>query len=150
MGKEIERKFLVRSDIDTSFASDCKHIIQSYISVTPEATVRVRISDNDAYITIKGKNTGATRNEWEYAIPVEEAMQMIEECAQTPVIDKTRYILGRWEIDIFHRSLSGLRLAEIELKDENELIELPSFIEKEVTGDERYYNSVLVIKGLPS
>lgn len=150
MGKEIERKFLVRSDFDTSSASECHHIIQSYISVTPEATVRVRIADNDACITIKGKNNGATRSEWEYPIPIDDATHMIEECAQTPVIDKTRYIIDRWEIDIFHRSLDGLRLAEIELKDEKEPIEIPSFIEKEVTGDTRYYNSVLAINGLPS
>ncbi|MDE7410657.1 MAG: CYTH domain-containing protein [Paramuribaculum sp.] len=149
MGKEIERKYIVNELFDTALATESHHIIQGYLSVTPESTVRVRIIDDKAYLTVKSKNKGATRNEWEYPLPVKDATEMLDECSVTNIIDKTRYIVNRWEVDIFHRSLEGLRLAEIELTSENEAFETPVFIGKEVTADPRYYNSVLSDKGKP-
>lgn len=148
MGKEIERKFLV---VDNSFlecAESFEEICQGYLSTTPESTVRVRIKGNKAFITVKSKTIGITRGEWEYEIPVNEARELLSLCSGS--IEKTRYYCGRWEIDIFHGKLSGLILAEIELNSENEAIKLPSFIDREVTNDKRYFNSVLSEQGLPS
>lgn len=143
MGKEIERKFLVNDESYKPLASKSCHIMQGYLSVNPDSTVRVRIKDNDAYITVKTRNRGAVRNEWEYPIPIEDAREMLAEATVTPVIDKVRHIVGRWEIDEFHGALEGLTVAEIELTSESEPFEIPSFIGREVTGDCRYYNSSL-------
>ena len=147
MAKEIERKYLVT---DTSYREDAvekRHIVQAYLNRDPKATVRIRITDDGAYLTIKGKNNGAVRDEWEYAIPVCDARDMIERCATGRVIAKTRYIVpfdGRiWEVDEFGGELEGLTVAEIELPDADALFSLPKFIGNEVTGDPRYYNSSL-------
>lgn len=144
MAFEIERKFLV---VGKGYLAQCKkstHILQSYLSINPDSTVRVRIiNDKEAFITVKSRNNGAVRHEWEYGIPVEDAKHMLEMCAVTPLIDKTRYICGRWEVDCFSGHLDGLTVAEIELEDENEAFDRPAWIGKEVTGDKRYYNSML-------
>ncbi len=143
MAKEIERKFLVVND---SYRSECSRVIeivQSYLSIAPEATVRVRIYGDKAFLTIKTKNRGIARDEWEYEIPVEDAREMISRCECHGSIAKTRYISGRWEIDEFHGALEGLVVAEIELNEVDETVDLPSYIGKEVSGDPRYYNSML-------
>ncbi|MBO5244429.1 MAG: CYTH domain-containing protein [Muribaculaceae bacterium] len=144
MALEIERKFLVKGN---GYLGECQkstHILQAYLSINPDSTVRIRIIDEcAASITIKSKNHGAKRHEWEYKIPVADAKQMLENCAVTPLIDKTRYVCGRWEVDCFSGHLSGLTVAEIELHDENEDFDMPGWIGKEVTGDKRYYNSML-------
>jgi adenylate cyclase len=147
MAKEIERKFLVKDTIFKAMAVKSMHIRQAYLSRNPGATVRVRLRDDEAYLTIKGRTIGATRDEWEYAIPVDDAQSMIDRLADGTVIDKTRYIVPfggmMWEVDEFHGAHSGLVVAEIELTSENQAIDLPPFIEREVTGDSRYYNSNL-------
>lgn len=144
MAFEIERKFLVTGKDYLAQCQKSTHILQAYISINPDSTVRVRIIDNSiAYITVKSKNRGAKRHEWEYEIPVMDARQMLELCAVTPLIDKIRYICGRWEVDCFSGHLAGLTVAEIELKAENEAFEIPSWVGREVTGDKRYYNSML-------
>lgn len=143
MAKEIERKFLVTGTEYRAEASARYRIIQAYLSRRPESTVRVRIMDRAAFLTVKGKNKGAVRDEWEYPIPLADAEAMISRCADGTVIDKTRYIAGRWEIDEFHGTLEGLTLAEIELTDADEPIDIPPYIGIEVTGDPRYYNSML-------
>lgn len=143
MAKEIERKFLVRNDDYRLSASHKIDIMQAYISDRIEATVRVRIAGESAFLTVKGRTTGAVRDEWEYPIPFDDAMEMIRSCSAGPAIDKTRYHVGPWEIDEFHGALEGLVVAEIELDNENQEIELPDFIGREVTGDARYYNSSL-------
>ncbi len=143
MGKEIERKFLADISFMSYGVTAGHRLRQAYLSVRPEATVRVRIADSRATLTIKGITSGATRSEWEYAIPTDDAVRMIDECSCGNVIDKTRYIAGRWEIDVFHGALEGLILAEIELDSEDEQVELPEFIIREVTHDKRYYNSML-------
>jgi CYTH domain-containing protein len=147
MAKEIERKFLVVSTAYRDMAERSHHIVQGYLNTDPKATVRVRIKDDRAFLTIKGLNSGAVRDEWEYPIPLNDAREMLERCSSGKVIDKTRFIVksGKhiWEIDEFHGSLEPLTIAEIELSDSEEPFDKPDFIGKEVTGDIRYYNSTL-------
>lgn len=149
MSQEIERKFLVQSKSFRNEATSAIDMRQAYLSVLPESTVRVRIAGTQAWITVKGATHGATRSEWEYAIPVADATQILEQCAVSPVLAKTRYRVGRWEIDEFHGLLEGLTVAEIELTSENEPITLPGWIDREVTGDARYYNSQLAFATSP-
>lgn len=148
MAKEIERKFLVCNSTYRSLAYNRHEIMQGYLSLDPDATVRLRISDGNAFITVKSRNKGATRNEWEYAVPVEDAREMLRSCCRSRLIEKTRYIVDagnglKWEIDEFHASLDGLTIAEIELPTEDTPFERPTFIGDDVTGDVRYYNSSL-------
>lgn len=147
MAKEIERKYLVVSDSYRRMASTSSLIIQAYLSRDPKATVRVRIKGDKAYLTIKGVNDGAVRDEWEYAIPVDDAKEMIKRCASGTVIEKTRWIVDyagmTWEVDEFGGKHSGLVIAEVELPTAEAEIDLPPFVGKEVTGDVRYYNSSL-------
>jgi adenylate cyclase len=145
---EIERKYLVVSD---DFKNDYirkNEIAQGYLSSHPERTVRVRIKGEKGFLTIKGKGneTGISRFEWEKEIPVEEAKKLLKLC-EKGVIEKTRYEVqsGKHvvEIDVFYGENEGLILAEIELENENDSILKPNWLGKEVTNDERYYNSYL-------
>ncbi|MBD5308589.1 MAG: CYTH domain-containing protein [Bacteroides sp.] len=152
MGKEIERKFLVKPDTDMSQQADRSvKIIQGYLSTDPAATVRIRVVGNKGVITVKGKTNGIERSEWEYEIPAVDAEEMLEQCSnkEVTVIKKTRYYCGRWEIDEYHGDLNGLVTAEIELSSPEEKIDLPDWIEKEVSDDPRYFNSMLARFGLP-
>ncbi len=120
MAKEIERKFLVADDSYRSMAIYKSEIVQGYLSINPDATVRVRINGNKAFITVKSRNVGVVRNEWEYPVDPAEARQMLETCCQSRLIVKTRHIVPaenglKWEIDEFHGELDGLTIAEIEL-----------------------------------
>ncbi len=146
MALEIERKFLVRNDSYLAMATSSNALMQGYLSCEPERTVRVRVRDDRGYLTVKGLNTGAVRPEWEYEIPVTDARQMLE-LPGTQTLSKTRYLVpweGKvWEVDAFHGRLEGLVLAEVELSSVTEPISLPPFVGEEVTGDSRYYNSVL-------
>ncbi len=143
--REIERKFLVNLKKWRQPATGRK-IKQGYLSVDPERTVRVRISGKQAFLTIKGETVGITRTEIEYEIQYSEAEVLMGMCLDFP-IEKTRYLEKRgelvWEIDIFEGENSGLVLAEVELKDENQNVNLPDWIEKEVSRDYRYFNSWL-------
>ncbi len=145
---EIERKFLV---LNTSFknrATAKKNISQGYLNTNPERTVRVRIANEKAFLTIKGKGneTGTTRFEWEKEIDLNEAKSLLLLC-QKGVIEKTRFEIpvGKhlFEVDEFYGENEGLIIAEIELSDENEVFEKPDWLGKEVTNDERYYNAYL-------
>lgn len=146
MALEIERKFLVKDDSYKDMAFRKSHIIQGYLNKDPQRTVRVRIRDNRAYLTIKGINHGDTRKEFEYEVPVEDACEMLQLC-EAKVLEKIRYEVkcGEfvWEIDEFKGSLAPLVVAEIELPSSDTKFTIPSFIDKEVTGDVRYYNSQL-------
>jgi len=123
-------------------------IRQAYLSTDPECTVRIRISGASALITIKGKTTGMSREEFEYPVPVDEARLMMH-MARTTWVIKDRHVIMykgyRWEVDEFHGGNEGLLLAEVELEFDGELPERPDWIEKEVTGDSRYYNLQLAI-----
>ncbi len=146
MALEIERKYLVVDDSYKLMSESSVRILQGYLSLRKEATIRIRVKNECAYITIKGINSGASRNEWEYQIPINEAREMLNIC-EGIIIDKTRHHVTYngylWEVDEFHGIHSGLVVAEIELEAEDQKYPLPPFIGKEVTGDERYYNSVL-------
>ncbi len=152
MAKEIERKFLVRDlDLVKAMASARSEIRQTYISTLPESTVRVRTRDSKAFLTIKGKNTGASRDEWEYEIPLKDALDMARTLCGGFAIEKIRYIVPfgglNWEVDEFRGRHAGLIVAEIELPTEEFLLDsLPPFIGREVTGDPAYYNSTLSLQ----
>lgn len=143
---EIERKFLVTSNDFIEQANNCFHIIQGYLSSVPERTIRIRIKDTKAYITIKGKTEGISRLEWEKEISIKEAEQLLLLC-ENNVIDKIRYEIpiGNhiYEVDIFARANKGLIIAEIELTSENDFFEKPNWLGQEVSDDIRYYNSYL-------
>ena len=148
MAKEIERKFLVNGDFKSAAKKE-KRIIQGYLSSVPERTVRVRIKGDKGYITIKGigNESGASRFEWEKEIPVDEVKELLNIC-EPGIIDKTRYLVDvgnhTFEVDEFYGDNEGLVVAEVELKDENENFEKPEWLGKEVTGDKKYYNSMLM------
>ncbi len=145
--KEIERKFLIE---DASLLENLtgKAIAQGYLSIDPERAVRVRISDDKGFLTVKGKSnqSGTTRFEWEKEIDLSEAEELLKLCLPT-VISKTRFTISQndfvWEIDVFHADNAGLILAEIELESEDQKFDRPDWIGNEVTGDKRYYNAYL-------
>ena len=146
--REIERKFLIKNLDFKTAATQEKRIKQGYLNSTPERTVRIRIQDNTAFITVKGKTnaSGTTRFEWEKEIPSNEAEMLITLCEDFS-IEKTRYLVpyGQhiFEVDIFHGINEGLILAEVELTSEEEQFEIPSWLGEEVTGQPQYYNSYL-------
>lgn len=142
---EIERKFLVDEQGWTPTTKGEK-LIQGYLSTDKDRVVRVRVKGQKAFLTIKGRQQGITRTEFEYEIPVKDAQVLQKMCLGHP-IEKTRYkeeIAGKiWEIDVFEGVNKGLLLAEIELKNENETFEIPSWAETEVSADKRYFNAYL-------
>lgn len=149
MAQEIERKYLVKSEDFKALASRSVRIIQGYLSSVPERTVRVRIKGDKGFLTIKGigNESGASRYEWENEIPVPEAEELLKIC-EPGVIDKTRYLVDYanhiFEVDEFYQSNQGLIVAEVELTDEAETVSKPDWLGEEVTGDARYYNSMLM------
>lgn len=148
MSKEIERKFLVTDDSYKAAATDKLEIAQGYLSTDADATVRVRISGEKAWLTVKSRNRGAVRGEWEYAVPVGDAREMLASCCGGRLIEKTRYIVDaggglRWEVDEFHGRHQGLVVAEIELPAEDTPFVKAPFVGREVTGEPEYYNSSL-------
>ena len=147
MGTEIERKFLVTGCQYRDLATG-KRYRQGYLSTDKERVVRIRVVEDQAWLTIKGKTLGVSRAEFEYEIPVADAVDMLENLCQQPIIDKTRYRLESgehvWEIDEFHGVNDGLIVAEIELQDENEPFDKPAWLGEEVSGDPRYFNANLI------
>lgn len=145
---EIERKFLVTSNVFKSDALCKNHIAQGYLNSEPERTVRVRIKGGKGFLTIKGKTneTGMSRFEWEKEIPINEAKELIFLCGKG-MIEKTRYEIqvGQhlFEVDEFHGENEGLIMAEVELQSESAIFEKPIWLGEEVTQDNRYYNSYL-------
>lgn len=148
MSIEIERKFLVLGDSWRDAAGDGTLYRQGYLSLDSERTVRVRLAGSRASLTIKGLTIGARRQEFEYAIPADEAAELLDTLCIRPIIEKTRYRLTRdglnWEIDEFAGENQGLVIAEVELDDESRAVERPAWLGEEVTGDSRYYNVNLV------
>lgn len=146
MSTEIERKFLVKSE-DWRFLATGKLYRQGYLSTKKSCTVRVRLVGNQGYITIKGSTQGISRAEYEYPIPAEDAQAMLDNLCDRPLIEKTRYKIEFagliWEVDEFAGDNQGLIVAEVELTDENQIIELPDWIGKEVSDDPRYFNANL-------
>ncbi len=147
MAKEIERKFLVRATGWQENIIKEKKIKQGYIFSSPEKTLRVRIANDKAFLTLKGKTHNISRDEFEYDLPLEDAEQMLAQYCENNIIQKIRYYIlfagKEWTIDLFEGHNKGLILAEIELENEDETIEIPQWIIKEVSFDERYFNAYL-------
>ena len=148
MANEIERKFLVNGEF-RHFSTVETRIVQGYLSSVPERTVRIRIKGDKGFITIKGigNESGATRYEWEREIPVSDAKELLSLC-EPGVIDKTRFLVKHgehtFEVDEFYGENEGLTVAEIELDSEDEEFDRPVWLGAEVTGDKKYYNSMLM------
>ena len=148
MALEIERKFLIKGDF-RPFVFKSVRITQGYLSSRPERTVRIRIQDEKGIITIKGlhNKSGASRYEWEKEIPAEEAQELLKLC-EPGVIEKVRHLVKTdpfiFEVDEFHAENEGLIIAEIELPNDKTSFIKPAWLGAEVTGDKRYYNSMLV------
>ena len=147
MGKEIERKFLVKGD---TWRENSEGVLfrQGYLSTIKERTVRVRTIDSKGFLTIKGITVGATRAEYEYEISVSDANEMLDSLCEKPIIEKNRTKIEYkgliWEVDEFFGENEGLIFAEVELDSEDQDIALPEWIGEEVTGDHRYFNSNLI------
>ncbi|MHA7055722.1 CYTH domain-containing protein [Aquimarina sp. M1] len=145
---EIERKFLVTSELYKQEAQKSTLIVQGFLNTDPERTVRVRIKGKQAFITVKGigNTSGTTRFEWEKEIPTNEAEALMKIC-EKGVIKKTRYEIKSKnhtiEVDEFFGKNKGLTIAEIELTKEEEKFSKPDWLGEEVTGDTQYYNSQL-------
>ena len=148
MAQEIERKFLVAGDFKELAVKETR-ITQGYLSSVPERTVRVRVKGEKGFITIKGigSESGASRFEWEKEIPVAEVNELLKIC-EPGVIDKTRFLVKSgehtFEVDEFYGDNEGLTVAEVELSSEDEAFVKPSWLGEEVTGDVKYYNSMLM------
>ncbi len=155
MAKEIERKFLVRDESFRELAEYSRKIKQGYMTEKNSngTSFRVRIADDRAYLTVKGKPVGISRAEFEYPIPVADAEDMLKSFCASRIIEKTRYFLHYagflWEVDVFEGRHKGLAVAEIELESEDTVFEMPSFAGKEVTDDFRYSNFSLSMSENP-
>jgi len=147
MATEIERKFLVQGEEWRSQALGTFYA-QGYLTTNQGLSVRVRIAGELGYLTIKGPTQGYSRLEFEYPIPLADAQIMLETLCDRPLVTKTRYRIKDqelvWEIDEFQGDNSGLIIAEVELTQENQVIDLPDWIGVEVSGEPRYYNANLV------
>lgn len=148
MATEIERKFRIHEDRLPPLPKG-QRIIQGYIPTADRTTVRVRISDDQAWLTLKGKTTGISRAEFEYPIPAADARQILDELCSGGVVEKTRYRIRHdgltWELDIFAGSNSGLIVAELELRDEAQPFTRPGWVGEEVSHDPRYSNLALML-----
>jgi CYTH domain-containing protein len=146
MSIEIERKFLVKSDLFKRDSHRKKHLKQGYLNTDKNRTVRIRIADEKAFLTIKGisNSSGTSRFEWEKEIEKSEAEQLLKLC-EPSIIEKTRYLINvgdhTFEVDEFYGDNQGLIIAEIELTSEDENFTKPSWLDKEVTGNLKFYNS---------
>ena len=149
MPQEIEKKYLVTSDAFKKEAAKETRITQGYLSSVPERTVRARIKGEKGFITIKGigNDSGASRFEWEKEITLADAKELLKIC-EPGIIDKVRYEVKAGnhtiEVDEFHGENEGLIVAEVELKSEDDKFEEPAWLGTEVTGNEKYYNSMLM------
>ncbi len=147
MALEIEHKFLLANDDWRSEVKKSVFYKQGYLSSSPLSSVRVRISDSQAWLNIKSATIGSFRHEFEYEIPLADANSILDELCVKPLIEKTRYFIEQaphlWEIDEFTGDNAGLIVAEIELTDIGEAFAKPSWLGKEITDDIRYYNNCL-------
>ncbi|MFN8125530.1 MAG: CYTH domain-containing protein [Candidatus Nanopelagicales bacterium] len=144
MGTEIEHKFLVVDDSWREQATGSTRIMQGYLTDGGTAVVRARVRGDRGYLTVKGMTTGITRAEYEYEIPVSDALEMLETLAQGPVIDKVRSLVPvgdhTWEVDEFAGANAGLIVAEVELASADQDFDLPTWAGADVSDDYRYFN----------
>ncbi|MFG6466706.1 CYTH domain-containing protein [Roseateles sp. BYS87W] len=148
MGIEIERKFLVADSGWREAVTQSTRFSQGYLSRDPARTVRVRVAGDAAFLTIKGRTQGASRAEFEYAVPVADAQALLALC-DGPVVEKLRHLCLHagmtWEVDEFLGANAGLVVAELELQSEDQAFERPAWVGQEVTGDGRYVNANLAV-----
>ena len=146
MGTEIERKYLVTSD-GWRPGYESRPIRQGYLAFGPPASVRVRVAGDRAYLNIKRSTLSISRDEFEYSIPVDEAEHMLAHLCVGKPVEKARHLVRHgglvWEVDVFEGENAGLVVAEVELEREDQRIELPTWVGREVSGDARYLNSSL-------
>ena len=146
MALEIERKFLVQADSWRGLAPGVLYR-QGYLVADGGKTVRVRVAGDAAFLTIKGTSIGIARSEYEYAIPLVEAGEMLDTLCELPLIEKYRYRIAIadlvWEVDEFRGENAGLIIAEVELRSVDQVINLPDWVGAEVSHDARYFNSNL-------
>jgi adenylate cyclase len=146
MGKEIERKFLIKNDSWRSVEGTKYR--QGYLNSVKERTVRVRTIDDKGFLTVKGITIGATRLEYEYEVPASDADEMLTELCEKPLIEKKRYKIPfagfTFEVDEFFGENEGLIVAEVELESEDQAFDKPEWLGEEVSGDPRYFNSNLI------
>lgn len=149
MAQEIERKFLVNPQLFDTQNLECLSIQQFYILNEKSRSIRIRIQNEEALLTIKTNKTPLVRNEYEYQIPLKDAQEMISQFEDKDCIQKKRYLVNHaahlWEVDFFEGKNKGLVIAEIELSSEDEPFEKPSWITKEVTHESKYLNAQLII-----
>lgn len=148
MGIEIERKYLITNESWQEHADEGINIVQGYMGSNAKSSIRIRINGDSANLNIKSKTIGIQRSEYDYAIPLDEAKEMLENLCDKPYVEKTRYHVDykghEWEIDVFAGENAGLIVAEIELSSTQEHFELPEWLGDEVSDDPRYYNICLV------
>ncbi|MBF0462190.1 MAG: CYTH domain-containing protein [Magnetococcales bacterium] len=152
MGREIERRFLVRQEAwqtrGCALASAVCPIRQGFLSTVKERVVRVRVAGEHGVLTIKGLTRGCAKAEFEYAIPVADAHELLDTVCEQPLIEKIRYRVEHeglvWEVDEFLGVNQGLLLAEVELTEERQEIVLPDWVGQEISADVRYFNSNLI------
>jgi adenylate cyclase len=148
MGAEIERKYLVKNTLWKPKVETSIPITQGYITRRGNASVRVRLTDKNAFVTLKGARNGIQRAEYEYPIPREDAEEMLATLAHQPLVEKTRHLIPNgnhvWELDVFDGANKGLVTAEIELASTDEAFEIPEWVGDDVSDDPRYANANLV------
>ena len=149
MATEIERKFLVHREAWHADPAAGVRYRQGYLATFPSPVVRVRVAGDRGYLTIKGRTSGITRLEFEYAIPLADADEMLDTLCTTPLIEKVRYRVpyaGRtWDVDAFEGANAGLLLAEVELPAADAQVDLPPWVGREVSDDPRYFNANLAV-----
>lgn len=146
--KEIEYKFLVDASLwETVEKPNPDEIVQGFIFKSPEKTIRVRIKNQEGFLTIKGKAIGISRDEFEYPIPYQDAKELLEKYTDKQ-LRKKRYVISfaskKWEVDVFEGALQGLILAELEVASEDEVFTAPPWITEDVSTNPAYFNSVLI------
>lgn len=148
MAIEVERKFLVTADQWRLEAREVILLRQGYLSTDKDCAVRVRVTGNNAWITVKGAPVEGAALEFEYPVPPADAACMLDNLAKRPLIEKKRHLVPRdgfvWEVDEFLGANAGLILAEVELSSPDQKAPLPDWVGREVTGEARYYNASLV------
>jgi adenylate cyclase len=147
MATEVERKFLVCSEDWRSQVEHSARYVQGYLANTVFSSIRIRVSDEHAWLNVKRATPGVERAEYEYSIPVDDAHELLGDLCERPLIEKTRYSVhcagSLWQVDVFAGDNAGLTVAEIELDSPEQPFDRPSWLGEEVTHDLRYYNNML-------